>query len=141
MNDYNFEEIEIGLSFEFCKTITVEMMDAFFDISDDSNPLHCDDCFAKEKGFSGRVVYGMLTSSLYSTLVGVYLPGKHCLLRSVFTKLLSPVYIGDVLTVNGVVNEKHIEYRLLSIKADIKNQDGIRVSKAMIQVAFSSDYK
>lgn len=138
MNNFDFDEIEIGKSLSFEHTITSEMMDAFMRMTGDVNQLHTDELYAKEMGFSGRVVYGMLTSSLYSTLVGVYLPGKRCLLRSVETKLLSPVYIGDNLTIEGRVTEKHSEYRIIAIKAIIKNQTGTKVSKATIQVSLTS---
>lgn len=73
----------------------------------------------------------MLTTLLYSTLVGVYLPGKRCLLRSVETKLLFPVYIGDNLTVEGKVIEKPTEYRIITIKAIIRNQIGKKYRKQL----------
>ena len=109
------------------------MMSAFKYISGDFNPLHNNSDFARAKNFNGRVVYGMLEASLYSCLTGEYLPGKNCLLHSVHSDFLNPVYIGDVLTVTGKISEKHDSVKQLIIKAVIKNQNGLKVSRAKIE--------
>ena len=97
MNEYRFSNIEIALEESFEVKIDTSMMDKFLDISNDINPLHVNSNYAKEKGFPGRVVYGLLTSSFYSTLVGVHLPGKHCILQGIDIQFSKPVYIGDAL--------------------------------------------
>lgn len=109
------------------------MMEKFKAVSGDNNPLHTDENFAREKGFKSRVVYGMLTASLYSCLTGEYLPGRNCLLQSVHADFLSPVFIGDTLTVSGKITEKYDSVRQIIIKAVIRNQDGKKVSRAKIE--------
>ena len=76
----------------------------------------------------------MLTASYYSTLAGVYLPGENSLIHGVDAKFLKPVFVGDTLTVEGKVSEKNDTYKLLIIKASIRNQDGEKVSRATIRV-------
>lgn len=136
MNSYTYEQLSIGMEEHFEHTVTSEMMDWFLQICGDSNPLHCDEEYAKSFGFPGRVVYGMLSASLYSTLVGVYLPGKHCLLYSVDTKFRKPVFIGDTLIVRGTVVEKNDSVKMVTINALILNQHHDKVSKAVIKVGF-----
>ena len=70
MNHFSYDDITVGQTAEFSREITAEMMERFRELSGDENPLHKDEAYAKEKGFPGRVVYGMLTSSLYSCLGG-----------------------------------------------------------------------
>ena len=65
MNEYLYEEIEVGQEEEFEVLITEKMMDAFCQISGDINPLHTDLTFAQESGYDSCVVYGMLTASEY----------------------------------------------------------------------------
>lgn len=101
MNEYTFDELSVGQKESFTAEITEEMMDKFRDISGDVNPLHTDAEFAKCKGFPGRVTYGMLVASLYSRLAGVYLPGKNCLLQSVQSDFMRPVFAGDTLAIEG----------------------------------------
>ena len=133
MNHFTYKDLFIGQSVEFSHNITTEMMDSFRKISGDINPLHNDDDFAKAKGYPERVVYGMLTSSIYSCLGGVYIPGENCLLQSVHADFLAPVFIGDVLTCTGKIVEKNDSVQQVVIKAVIRNQNGQKVSRAKIE--------
>ena len=103
MNHYTLAEMTPGLTEEFTVTVTPEMMDAFRAITGDVSPIHIDADYARGRGFPGRVVYGMLGASFFSTLAGVYLPGEHCLLHGVECKFAKPIFIGDTLTVKGTV--------------------------------------
>src|SRR5689334_3686099 len=117
MNEYRLKDIVPGLNHSFQVQLTVEMMDSFERITGDTNPLHTSKEFAVANGFKDRVVYGMLSSSFYSTLVGMHLPGKFALLQGLDISLNEPVFPGDVLTVFGEVTEVHEVYRQIEIKA------------------------
>ena len=132
MNRYTFDEITEGMQESFEVEVTEEMQKGFTQISGDINPMHLDGEYAKAHGYEGRLVYGMLTASLYSTLAGVYIPGEHCVLQEVKTMFRAPVYIGDRLTVTGVVEEKHEVFRRIRLSAKVVNQNGKTVSKAVI---------
>jgi len=134
MNDFSYSELEIGHTETFSVEITEERMDLFLKLSGDVNPLHQEESFAKENGFPSKLVYGMLTSSFYSTLAGVYLPGRFCLLQEIGIKFTKPVYVGDVLTVCGRIAEKVNAYEVLVIKARITNQNNQPVSRAVMKV-------
>ena len=82
MNHYTLAEMTPGLTEEFTVTVTPEMMDAFRAITGDVSPIHIDADYAKGRGFPGRVVYGMLGASFFSTLAGVYLPGDRAVSRA-----------------------------------------------------------
>ena len=133
MNEYAFSDIQVGMEAGFCVTVTQEMMDAFRTLSGDENPMHTDASFARENGFGGVVVYGLLVSSFYSRLAGMYLPGKYCLLQEVSTQFAKPVFVGDSLSVRGTVVEKSESVRQVVIKAEIRNQDGSKVNRAKIK--------
>lgn len=134
MNSYTFEDLKIGFSEEFQQEISLEKLEDFIRISGDNNPLHAKKSYALEKGMKDRVLHGLLTSSLYSTLVGVYLPGEKCLLQSIDIKFKKPVFPGEKLTVKGTVKEKKELFKILIIKAEIKNEVGEKISTAKIQV-------
>jgi 3-hydroxybutyryl-CoA dehydratase len=134
MNYYKFSDIEIGLEELFEVKMDISKMDKFLDITNDINPLHIESDYAKEKGFSDRVVYGLLTSSFYSTLVGVYLPGKYCILQGIDILFSNPVYIDDSLKISGKVSYINEVYKRIEIKASITNQNNKKVSKATIKV-------
>lgn len=136
MNEYRFNDLLIGQSEEFKCQITKEKLSLFRELSGDINPLHNDEPFAIEYGYSGRVVYGMLTASLISTLGGVYLPGKYCLIQQVESKFLSPVYINDILIVRGIVKELNECVQQAVIKVEIENQASKKVLKGTLKVGF-----
>ena len=133
MNEYRFSDISIGLEESFEIKIDDSMMDKFLDISNDVNPLHIDNIYAKKNGFSDRVVYGLLTSSFYSTLVGVHLPGKYCILQGIDIQFSKPVYIDDKLKIFGKVFYINEAYKQIDIKAYITNQNNEKVSSATIK--------
>lgn len=136
MNEYTINEIKVGDSVSFEKCIFADMEDSFREITGDINPLHLDDKFASENGrFRAHVVFGMLTASLYSTLAGVYLPGKYSLIHSIDDlQFREPVFVGDLLQITGKVIEKDENLGLIIIKAGIYNQDNKCVSKAKMKV-------
>jgi 3-hydroxybutyryl-CoA dehydratase len=134
MNNYKFEEIDLGLTESFNVIVTQEMHDHFTQTTGDINPMHLDKDYAQQRGFEGVLVYGMLTASFYSTLVGVYLPGKYCLFQEANVKFNKPVYVGDMLMVEGKVIEKDETFRRIVVKAFIKNQENRKVSMAKLTV-------
>jgi 3-hydroxybutyryl-CoA dehydratase len=133
MNDYAWDDLAIGMNAQFEVELTSDLMTAFAQLSGDINPLHTDADFARNAGFAGRVVYGMLTSSFYSTLVGVHLPGKRALLDGIDIEFKSPAFIGDRLTVSGEIAFLNDTYHRLELKAKIRNTEGKLVSKATIR--------
>ncbi|WP_323395877.1 MaoC/PaaZ C-terminal domain-containing protein [Acetobacterium wieringae] len=115
-------------------SVTEEYVVAFRKNTGDVNPLHFDDKYASEKGYEKHLVFGMLTASYYSTLVGVYLPGRKCLIHSVNIKFTMPVYVDDELLIEGIVTERNDLFKILTIKAVITNQKNEIVSKATLKV-------
>ncbi len=133
MNAYKISDLSAGMEEHFQVTVSEERMEQFYSLTGDGNPLHREDAFAKEKGFPGRVVYGMLTASMISTLGGMYLPGKNCIIQEVEVKFAKPVLVGDVLTVSGKVCEVYEELKCLMIRVEIYNQKGDKVLRGRLK--------
>ena len=127
MNSYTLSQMEKGLTESFTITITEEHMQLFCQLSGDVSPIHMDAQYAAQRGFPGKVCYGMLGASFFSTLAGVYL------LHSVESKFVKPVFIGDTLTITGVVDEVNDTFGEVTIKATITNQDGKKVTRGIIK--------
>ena len=137
MNEYCYNEIEIGQLESFNVIINQDMMDSFKRITGDTNPLHNDVDFAK-KDYEDKVVYGFLVSSFYSTLAGVYLLGKWSLIYDVEIGMTAPVYIGDKLSILGKVIDKNDAFKMITIKLRIQNQYKKKVSKGKMRVIVRS---
>lgn len=137
MNHYTYEEIEIGHEESFTYELNEEKMKAFLMITNDINPLHNDLEFAKEKGYSEKVVYGMLTASALSTLAGVYLPGEKSLIHSVEISFNNPVLLSNCpLEVVGKVIEKDDRFKQMTIKYTITDNNNTKVSKGKMKIGF-----
>jgi 3-hydroxybutyryl-CoA dehydratase len=134
MKEYRWSDLHIGLKHEFKAAFTTEAAKAFAVLSGDVNPLHLDPEYAVRAGFPGPVLFGMLTSSLYSRLVGVYLPGKFALLQGIDIDFSAPCYAYDQLRVEGDVIFLSDAFHRLEIKATIRKEDNKLVSKATIRV-------
>ncbi len=134
MNEYRWADLTIGMQETLTIVVDRASVEAFAALTGDHNPLHVDSDAAREAGFRDQLVHGLLTTSYYSTLVGVYLPGRYALLQGIDVKFAHPVYPGDTLTVSGTVVFLSEAVRLAEIAAEIRNGDDVRISKAKIRV-------
>jgi 3-hydroxybutyryl-CoA dehydratase len=121
------EDFEVGQHVTFAKTFTDDDVRRFIEITGDTNPLHVDDEFAATTRFGRRVLHGMLAASIFSTMVGMRLPGTGAIYRSQTIRFLHPVYVGDTLTAHFVVRSIDRARHRLEIDAWIENQSGQRV--------------
>ena len=133
MNAYTIGQLAVGHSESFAVTVTEAMMQGFLRATGDTSPIHVDEAAAAQRGYPGRVVYGMLCAGLFSTLAGVHLPGATCLLHGVEAKFAKPVFIGDELTVTGTVTEVNTTFSTIVVKAAITNQRGEKVTRGVIK--------
>ena len=131
---YTFDSINIGINHEFKIIISEKLVSDFSIISGDFNPLHMDEQFAKKSKFGRRVCHGMLLSSFFSRLVGMYLPGKNALYFSQNLNFIKPCFIGDKIIVKGEVIDKSEATRMIKIETSIKNNTGKLLVEGIAQV-------
>lgn len=133
MNEYKITDLYVGMKETFSRTITSEMMQKFYEITSDENPLHRDLNFAREMGYENQVVYGMLTASFMSTLGGCYLPGKYCLILGGSVNFVKPVFVGDTISVTGEIIEINRELNYLELKVTMRNQKNEKVFRGVLK--------
>ena len=92
-----FDDLTIGQKAFLKKTITEADLSHFIAITGDMNPLHVDATFAEKTFFGQRIAHGMLSASLFSTMVGMHIPGFGAIYKSQTLEFLRPVFIGDTL--------------------------------------------
>ena len=126
-NNLCWSDINIGHKVEFHRDVTKDIVDSFIISSKDFNPLHSDQVFSSKTIFKKPIVPGMLLSSFFSALVGVYLPGRDGLYLSQTLDFKSPVFIGDRVNIHGEVIDKINSLGLIYIKTEIKRENKIAV--------------
>lgn len=92
------EELFVGNSASISKTFTINDVEEFANLSNDKNPVHLDEEFAKASIFGQRIVHGMLVASLFSGLLGDKLPGKGTIYLGQTLSFTAPVPIGEKVT-------------------------------------------
>ncbi len=100
------EDLSVGMTDIFSKTVTEADVTLFAGLSGDTNPLHLDADFASKTMFAGRITHGMLTAAFISTVLGTRLPGPGCVYLSQNLRFKGPVRVGD--TVEARVSVKEI---------------------------------
>ena len=122
--EYAFDEIMLGVKTKFTVQINESTINEFARISGDHNPLHMDEQYAAKTQFGKRVCHGMLLASLFSRLVGMYMPGKNALYFSQTLNFQTPCFVGDKITIEGKVIDKSQSTRIITIKTTAYNQVG-----------------
>lgn len=120
-------DFTVGQHVTFAKTFTEEDVQRFIEITGDVNPLHVDESFAARTRYGRRVIHGMLTASVLSTMVGMLLPGTGAIYRSQTIRFLRPVHIGDTITTHFVVQSIDVAKHRLTIDSWMENENGDRV--------------
>jgi 3-hydroxybutyryl-CoA dehydratase len=112
LHGYYFEDLEVGMTASFGKTITEADVLMFAGISGDINPSHINEEFARTTRMETRVAHGMLTASLISAVLGCKLPGPGCLYLNQTSNFRAPVKLGDTVTarvlLSGLRPEKNL---------------------------------
>lgn len=139
MNHYTIDQIKIGDEVSFTYEITEEKMNMFMQITGDSNPLHIDLEYAKNKGYNDKVVYGMLTSSILSTLAGMYMPGEFSLIHTVEINFIKPVFLSSSpLKVEAKVVEVDNRFNTIKLKYSIINNNLEKVVRGYMKIGFTN---
>jgi 3-hydroxybutyryl-CoA dehydratase len=119
------------------RTITDTDIVRFAEVSGDRNPVHLDEEYAARSPFGQRIAHGFLTGSMISALIGMDLPGPGSIYLGQTMKFLAPVRIGDTVTVSVEVIGVREEKRILTLRTDATNQEGVLVLTGEAVVKYS----
>ncbi len=117
-------DYSVGQKAELQKTFTDDDVRHFVAITGDVNPLHVDDAFAARTFFGRRIAHGLLTASLFSTLVGMFIPGTGAIYRTQSLEFHRPVFVGDIVTATFEIVAIREEESVLEIESTIVNESG-----------------
>lgn len=125
LHGYYLEDLEVGMSDSFAKTITDADVCMFAGISGDTNPVHINDDYAKTTIFEKRIVHGMFSAALISTVAGTKLPGPGAIYVDQQIKFRAPVFIGDTAKATLTVEEIDTRRRRVKCKTDVTVGDKV----------------
>jgi 3-hydroxybutyryl-CoA dehydratase len=96
-NGYDFEDLKLGMTATFAKTITEADIILFAGASGDNNAMHINEEFAAATPFKGRIAHGMLTASVISAAIAGRLPGPGTVYLGQNLRFKAPVRPGDTV--------------------------------------------
>ncbi len=108
---YCIEDLSVGMTALFAKTLTEADIVLFAGISGDINPIHLNHEFATETMFEGRIAHGMLTASFISTVIGTKLPGPGAIYLKQSLNFRAPVRVGDTVRARATVRQVILDKR------------------------------
>jgi 3-hydroxybutyryl-CoA dehydratase len=108
MNEQNgrdIEDLQVGMTATFAKTITEADILMFSGVSGDTNAVHVNEEYALTTPFKGRIAHGMLSASLISAVLANRLPGPGTIYLGQTLKFLAPVRPGDTVHATVTVSK------------------------------------
>ncbi len=130
------DEFNLGQSSELTRTLTESDVMAFAQLTGDFNPVHVDAALAAASPFGDRIVHGMLTASLLSTLIAMQLPGPGAIYLSQTLSFLRPVKLGSTLVARVEITAIDAVKGRLTLSTTIRNERGKNVvsGEAVVQL-------
>jgi len=118
-----WDEINVGDSAVFTKTVSESDDYLFAGITGDFNPMHVDEEYAKKTQFGGRICHGALSVGFISTVLGTKLPGPGCIYGGQTVRFKLPIHHGDTISAHAEVLEKYTKkegkLKFLKIKTTV----------------------
>ena len=128
MNDlqgHDIEDLRVGMTATFSKTITEADIVLFAGASGDNNAVHINEEFAQTTPFKGRIAHGMLTASVISAAIAGRLPGPGTIYLGQNLRFKAPVRPGDTVHAKVTVKEVMLEKRRVILDTVCTVQDKV----------------
>ncbi len=109
LQGYDIEDLTVGMSASFAKTVTEADIVMFAGVSGDVNAVHLNEEYAKTTMFGGRIAHGMLSAGFISAALANKLPGPGTVYLGQTLRFKAPVRAGDTVTATVTVKEVVVE--------------------------------
>jgi 3-hydroxybutyryl-CoA dehydratase len=134
LENYPLDEIAVGMTATYSKTLTEADVILFAACSGDVNPVHLDKDYAATTPFGEPIGHGMWTGALVSAAIATRLPGPGSVYRSQSLSFKHPVKIGDTVTITLKVSDIKEKLRLVVLECTAHNQEGKLIAKGEAEV-------
>jgi acyl dehydratase len=122
ISNYTYEELTLGQTATYSKTVGHRDIQLFAAVSGDVNPVHLDAEFAATTQFKSCIAHGMLSGAVVSAAIAMELPGPGSIYLGQSLRFRAPVFPGDTLAVNLEVIEKKDTRGFVTLDCKVFNQ-------------------
>jgi acyl dehydratase len=113
------ELIQVAEIFRHEFSFSQQQVNAFAEITGDSNPLHLDEQYAASTIFKRPIMHGFLGGSIFSKVFGVLFPGEGTVYLNQNMKFLRPMYVDTVYEAVFTVQEVNREKNTALVKTQM----------------------
>jgi acyl dehydratase len=123
--------IDEGSTFEHTFSFSQEQVQAFAQVTGDTNPVHLDPEYAKQTVFRRPVMHGMLGAGIFSKVLGTLFPGEGSIYLRQELRFLAPMYAGEeyearlvVLSVDAGRTKAVVQTQIVHLASGKTTTDG-----------------
>lgn len=127
MGGKTVDDISVGLSTSFSKTVSESDVYLFAGITGDLDPNHVDEEFCRGTSLGHRVAHGALIVGYMSAASSRILEDfDRPMVSAGYDRIrfIKPVYLGDTITVDYVITSLDAARERIVAKVEVKNQRG-----------------
>ncbi len=136
LHGFYVEDLAVGMTDVFTKTVTEADIVTFAGMSGDTNPVHLNKNFAEDTIFKERIAHGMLSAAFISAVLGTRLPGPGCIYLSQSLNFRSAVRIGDTVLARATITDIDVAKRRVSLSTVCSVDDRVVIDgEALMMVA------
>jgi 3-hydroxybutyryl-CoA dehydratase len=125
LHGYYLEDLSVGQSASYAKTITDADIVLFAGVTGDDNPVHINAEYAAGTMFGQRIAHGMLSAGLISAVLGTRMPGPGAIYIDQQLSFKAPVHIGDTVVATATVLEIDATRRRVKLETICRVKDKV----------------
>jgi acyl dehydratase len=129
-----WKDLAVGQEACLEHTFSAEDVAHFAALCGDNQPLHLDADFAARTFFKQPIVHGMLTASLFSTLIGTRLPGPGSIYIGQNLTFLRAVYMNETVRACMRITALDLDKERIYLTGEITNTAGKAVLSGTSEV-------
>ena len=131
---------ELGKKYTHKVRITKKKIDLFQKITLDNNPIHSNLSEAKKYGLKKPIVFGMLTGSFLSGIIGNKIPGRGALWSDCNITFSKPVYENDLLNFENKIVRISFSTLQMILETNVFNKKNEKVMEAHSTIKFPKSF-
>lgn len=118
------DELYVGQTASLSRHFTTQEVELFSNLCMDKNPVHLDEEYARNSIFGNRIVYGFLTASLISGIIGTILPGNGSIYLNQNMNFRKPVYHNELVTATCTITHIREDKPIVTLETICRNEKG-----------------
>lgn len=120
--------LSVGDTYTTKFSFSQAQVDAFAQLTGDTNPIHIDEEFASKTPFKKPIMHGFLSASIFSRVLGTEFPGNGSVYLSQSMDFLRPMFVEEEYEATFTISEIDSRRKTALIKTQITSLTNKKVT-------------